>query len=225
MSARGIARGSAPVFGACRVVDGVGIVISLADRGRRSGRPAPRARRATFWFDLADPGTYLAAERVERLPAAVRWRPAADRALARTRPEEAAARAAALGMPLVWPERLGPVPRAMRAALHACEQGRGAAFVLAASRLAFCGGFDLDDPEVLAEAAAAAGVGLDGAFRAAAEGVRDAEIDAAGAFLVDHGAEALPVLRVGRVLYAGEGRLAEGAAALRGGHPGDGIAG
>ena len=36
-----------------------------------------------------------------------------------------------------------------------------AAFVLAATRLAFCGGFDLEDPEILAEAAAAAGIVLD----------------------------------------------------------------
>ena len=41
----------------------------------------------------------------------------------------------------------------MRAAHYASQQGRGAAFVLAAGRLAFCGGFDLDDPELLAEAA------------------------------------------------------------------------
>ena len=41
-------------------------------------------------------------------------------------------------------------------ALGGAEGGRGAGFVLAASRLAFCGGFDLEDPEILAEAAAAA---------------------------------------------------------------------
>ena len=46
----------------------------------------------------------------------------------------------------------------MRVAVLAAERGRGAAYVLAATRLAFCGGFDLDDPEILAEAATASGL-------------------------------------------------------------------
>ncbi len=65
------------------------------------------------------------------------------------------------GCPLIWPEPFadGGV-RARRAASFACELGAGAAFALAAGRLAYCGGFDLDDPETLAEAAAAAGLPL-----------------------------------------------------------------
>ena len=121
--------------------------------------------RATFFFDLADPGTYLAAERVDRALAGVTWRPASRETLLRCTPGfdarvrgDAERRARALRLPLVWPERQ-PEPvvgHAMRAAAFAEEQRRGAPFVLAASRLAFCGGYDLDDPEVLAEAAAAA---------------------------------------------------------------------
>ena len=68
----------------------------------------------------------------------------------------------------------------MRAASYAAEQGRGAAFVLAAGRLAFCGGFDLDDPELLAEAAAAAGIDMEGWLHALGEVSRDGEIEAAG---------------------------------------------
>ena len=72
--------------------------------------------------------------------------------------EQAEERAAALRLPLEWPERWPmPVPAAMRVAHYAAQQGRGAAFVLAATRLAFAGGFDLDDLEILTEAAAAAG--------------------------------------------------------------------
>jgi len=59
----------------------------------------------------------------------------------------------------------------MRAAVHACDVDRGPAFVLAATRLAFCGGFDLDDPEVLAEAAAAAGLELDACLHAGGDEV------------------------------------------------------
>ena len=57
----------------------------------------------------------------------------------------------------------------MRVAAYAAEHDRGAAFTLAACRLAFCGGFDLEDPEVLAEAAAAAGLGLEESLRAAGD--------------------------------------------------------
>lgn len=63
----------------------------------------------TFYFDLASPWTYLAAERVERHFPNVRWQPVIPDVLvpedgddiARTAVEE---RAAQLRMPLVWPE-------------------------------------------------------------------------------------------------------------------------
>ncbi len=48
---------------------------------------------------------------------------------------------------------------------YASTIGCGAQFALAAMRLAFCGGFDLEDPEILAEAAAAAGIPLAGLLR------------------------------------------------------------
>ena len=68
----------------------------------------------------------------------------------------------------------------MRAAAYAAEQGRGRDFVLAAGRLAFCGGFDLDDPEILAEAAAAAGIPLEDCFHAAGDQRRDGAAEAVG---------------------------------------------
>src|SRR5438045_3453747 len=154
----------------------MGDVIVLAERRRARRRAGEtrvrgadaRGRPAIFFFDLASPLTYLAAERVERLLGTVRWRPVAAEALHRRNPwadpavrEEAEQRAAALNLPLVWPERFpDPGRAALRAAAHAAEHGHGAAFTLAACRLAYCGGFDLEDPEVLAEAAAAAGLGL-----------------------------------------------------------------
>ena len=73
-------------------------------------------------------------------------------------------------LPLVWPEPFSDGgARARRAASFACELGAGAAFALAAGRLAYCGGYDLDDPEMLAEAAAAAGVPLTPCLEAAGE--------------------------------------------------------
>ena len=129
--------------------------------------------RAEFLFDLGSPFTYLAAERVDRAFDAVTWTPACARTLrCRSLPanddeiepimELAEERAAALRLPLEWPERWPmQVPAAMRVAHYAAQEGRGAAFVLAATRLAFAGGFDLDDLEILTEAAAAAGLRLD----------------------------------------------------------------
>ena len=175
--------------------------------------------RATLYFDLASPHTYLAAERAERLFAGLEWHPACADVLhcaefgvdGMRRVEE---RAALLGLPLVWPDGYPyRVNGAMRVASLAAERGCGAAFVLAASRLAFCGGFDIDDPEILAEAAAAAGIGLTETLQAAGEIGRDGPIGEVGRLLLAAGAERLPVLRVGRVLFSGEERLLEAAAA------------
>ena len=103
----------------------------------------------------------------------------------------------------------------MRVAVLAAERGRGAAYVLAATRLAFCGGFDLDDPEILAEAATASGLTYEECMLAADDGGRDGEIERVGQGLVDAGADRLPALRIGRALYWGERRLGDGIAAAR----------
>jgi len=208
----------------------MGEVIRLAERrkARRTRRGQGVARvRAEFFFDLACPFTYLAAERVERAFDDVVWTPASKTALrvgsldsdagaleaVRAAAEE---RAAALRLPLEWPETFPvDVPAAMRVASHAAESGRGAAFVLAAGRLAFCGGFDLDDPEILFEAAAAAGLVLEDCLRAAGDRGRDGKIEAAGRRLLAVGADRLPALRVGRSLFWGEDKVAEAVAAAR----------
>ena len=209
----------------------MGHVISLDER--RNARMAmgdriPGRTRVTFYFDLASPFTYLAAERVDRLFPAVTWRPALTEALHAGDPLASAAareaaqrqaeeRAATLHMPLVWPDDYPAGARvAMRvAALAAADGARAAPFVLAASRLAFCGGFDLDDPEVLAEAAAAAGLELPEVLAAAGDLSRDGEMEATALRLLAQGATRLPVLRVGRTLFCGEHRIAEAAAATR----------
>ncbi|HEY0363451.1 MAG TPA: hypothetical protein VGC83_14320, partial [Solirubrobacteraceae bacterium] len=126
-------------------------------------------------------------------------------------------RAAELQLPLVWPEAEPSAARsAMRVAALAADRGRAAEFVLAASRLAFCGGYDVDDPEILAEAAAAADLGLDECLRAAGELRRDGPMERAALRLLAQGADALPVLIVGRSLFCGEHRLPEAAAAFSG---------
>jgi 2-hydroxychromene-2-carboxylate isomerase len=183
--------------------------------------------RAEFLFDLACPFTYLAAERVDRAFDSVVWTPASgsalrrgslagDGAAARRMRRAVEERAMALRMPLIWPDRFpDEVPAAMRVASLASERGRGAAFALAAGRLAYCGGFDLEDPEILAEAATAAGLALDEALAAARDVGRDGALEAAGRRMLASGADRLPALSVGRALFWGEERVGEAAAAAR----------
>jgi 2-hydroxychromene-2-carboxylate isomerase len=207
----------------------MGELIDLAQR-REAVQRRTRGRepmRAQLFFDLACPFTYLATERVERAFSHVTWTAASSETLQRRcladdretvdRMRAAAEmRATALRLPLVWPEGYPkPLPAAMRAAAFAAEQGRGGAFVLAAGRLAFCGGFDLDDPEILAEAAAAAGIRLDECLHAAGDARRDGAMEAAGRRLLAAGADRLPVLRIGRSLFWGEQRVGAAAAAIR----------
>jgi 2-hydroxychromene-2-carboxylate isomerase len=207
----------------------MGEVIDLAQRREAVQRQAQRREplRAQLFFDLACPFTYLASERVERAFPHVKWTPTSAETLQRSclvddpdsaeRVQIAAERrAATLRLPLTWPDGFPkPVPAAMRAAAFAGELGRGGAFALAAGRLAFCGGFDLDDPEILAEAAAAAGVPLYECFRAAGDTRYDGLAEAAGRRLLAAGADRLPVLRVGRSLFWGEQRVGAAAASVR----------
>jgi 2-hydroxychromene-2-carboxylate isomerase len=210
----------------------MGELIDLAQR-REAIQRRVRGReplRAQLFFDLACPFTYLATERVERAFAHVTWTAASSETLQRRCLDDdaeavervrgaAEARAAHLRLPLVWPEGYPKaVPAAMRAASFAAEQGRGGAFVLAAGRLAFCGGFDLDDPVILAEAAAVAGIGLDECLQAAGDATRDATAELGARRLLAAGVERLPALRVGGELFSGEERLGEAAATVRGGH-------
>jgi 2-hydroxychromene-2-carboxylate isomerase len=179
--------------------------------------------RAEFYFDLGCPQSYLAAERVERTLGAVVWIPAsaatvqgrisaASPAVAR---ERADARAGALRLPLVWPERFpAPTPCALRAAVHAAEIGVGARFALAASRLAFCGGFDLEDPEMLAEAGAASGVPLDDCLRSAGDEALDDQLAGTARMLRNRGVRELPAFRVGDRWFDGESGLLAAAYAL-----------
>jgi 2-hydroxychromene-2-carboxylate isomerase len=190
----------------------------LADRSRPRG-----GLGAAFFYDVACPFSYLVAERVERVLGEVEWVPApavgldggarwvqfdVTRALAER--EALAAR-----LPLVWPDSFPANTRhALRAASYAAENGAGAAFALAATRLAFCGGFDLEDPEILGIAAAAAGLSLDGCLLAAGEPERDRALWATARGLHARGVRALPALRLGRRFIQGERILVEGAALL-----------
>ena len=208
----------------------MGHVIYLDERRAGRSKKLPDTRPA-FFFDVTSPLSYLMAERVERKLGDVDWvaadgmrlrdmwsRTGADApslVATESRPlrSRAEARARALRLPLVWPDRFpGASPCAQRACAFACELGAGGAFALAASRLAFCGGFDLEDPETLAEAAAAAGVPLEECLAAAGETWRDEELEATARHLHAHGVTELPAIRIrGRWIQGESGLLVAGA--------------
>lgn len=190
----------------------------VATRRRLAARRA--GLRPALYFDLQSPYTYLAAERADRMFAGLRWLPASSAALGSgavpcdAERDAIVRRADALDLPLVWPaEPPSETLEAMRVASLATEQGVGAQFVLATTRLLFCGGYSIGDPEILAEAAAASGIDWHDTLRAAGEAERDGPIEEAGRRLLAAGADRLPALRVGGRLFCGEDRLGEAAAA------------
>jgi 2-hydroxychromene-2-carboxylate isomerase len=189
----------------------------------RAHAPVPAAALApSFLFDVTCPFSYLAAERVERTLGDVTWVAVDGAALTGAQPQgpaltrlraDAERRASALRLPLIWPEHFpAPAPGALRAAAYACELGAGPTFALALSRLAFCGGFELDDPETLAEAAAAARVPLGACLDAAGESWRDEELRDGASAARAAGIRGLPAFMVAGRWLEGEVGLAAAAA-------------
>jgi 2-hydroxychromene-2-carboxylate isomerase len=196
----------------------------MGDVIQMSQRRAVRARkrlqshghnsRPEFFFDLASPLSYLAAERVERVLGDVEFVPVVTDGtnLAPTR-AHAETLAIALRIPLVWPEGFpSPRRRAMRAAAQANRLGAGTPFALAAGRLAFCGGFDIEDPEILAEAAAAAGIAPELSLAAAENPEYDIELERAALRLSAAGVKRLPAICLDGGWLEGESAVAEAVA-------------
>jgi 2-hydroxychromene-2-carboxylate isomerase len=205
----------------------MGDVIVLSEwRAARARRQRHRASRPRFFFNLASPLSYLSAERVDRVLGNVEWIPAtldgaADDDPAATR-AHAETLAIALRIPLVWPDgHPSACPRVMRAAVHAADVGAGVRFALAAGRLAFCGGFDLEDSDILAEAAAAAGISPELSLAAADDPTHEAELQRTGQLLGGAGVRRLPAICTDGVWLDGELAVAQALAltpALRTAH-------
>ena len=205
-----------------RLCEYMGEVIELKDQLADRSRPRGGSR-AAFFYDVACPFSYLVAEGIERVLGEVEWVPApavgldagARWARFEATRELAERHAAAVRLPLVWPDSFPANTRhALRAAAYAAEQGAGASFALAASRLAFCGGFDLEDPEILAVAASAAGLPIDGCLTAARDPSRDVSLWATARGLRARGVRRLPAVRLGRRWLEGEHLLESAALVL-----------
>jgi 2-hydroxychromene-2-carboxylate isomerase len=176
---------------------------------------------AAFYFDLASPEAYLAAERaLAVLPGPCLWQPVlltadegGDRAAFRAQIEH---RAAALALPAVlWPE---PFPfdseLAMLAATFAARIGKCVPFALAAFRQAFAGGHALSDPDHVVIAGAACEMHPSAILRAVrTRGVRD-ELARASAEARGLGVSGVPAVRVGERVLIGEDRLEDAGSLL-----------
>jgi len=188
---------------------------------------------AAFYFDLASPEAYLAAERALRvLPGPCEWQPITASRLPYAETfeayrcaneeeifrEEIARRARIHGLqPIRWPASF-PFDShlAMLAATYAKRIGRTVAFALAAFRQAFAAGRDLGVEENVLIAAAACEIHPTALLKAvASRGVRD-ELDRATADALALGVIDVPAVRVGDRVLVGDGRL-EQAGRLLGG--------
>ena len=189
------------------------------------------ADRPIFYYDLASPYAYLAAERIhEVLPVAPVWQPillggiwqqSGGRSWAVTdaREEgiaEVERRAAERGlMPIRWPD---PWPanslHAMRAATFAQQIGRTVAFSLAAFRQAFAGGRDLSELDNVVIAAAACELHPNALLKAIeTQSVKD-RLREATAEAYERGVRGVPSVAVGEQVFWGDDRLEDAAAAV-----------
>ncbi len=207
-------------------------MISLSQR--REGR-ARRTGQARFFFALDSPLSYLMSERIERVLGDITWVPVLGplseangiascaqrerRAADAMRAAEREARI--LQMPLVEPE-VFPIDsrRATRAAMFSAKRGAGQSFALAIARLAFCGGFDISEDSVIAEAAAVARLNHRDVVAAAADKRFDPQINLTTRALWARGIDAPPAISVGNSWFDGADAIVA-AFSFRAAHLGD----
>lgn len=188
---------------------------------------------AAFYFDLASPLAYLAAEQVlAGLGGPAAWQPVLARELpgaesfdafrcaaeADAFREDVARRAGALGLqPLRWPASFPfDSELAMRVATYAREIGRTVPFAQAAFRQAFAGGHDLSDPDYVVIAAAACEMHPRAVLAAARRESIGEQLRAATAAAARDGVRDVPAVRVGERVFRGEREIPAARAAIDG---------
>jgi 2-hydroxychromene-2-carboxylate isomerase len=181
--------------------------------------PSPQP---TFYYDLASPACYLAAERVmSTLGVVPEWEPVLGEAVAPVdrRPDraEVEARAAEQGIqPLRWPAAWPPDPLvATLAATYAKRIGRAVAFSLACFRQVFAGGRDLGDENTVLIAAAACEMHPTAVLSGIALRSTREALDAAVARALGAGVRSLPTVEVDGELFDGGCGVEDAARALR----------
>lgn len=187
---------------------------------------------AAFYFDLASPLAYLAAERVlPTMPVTCEWQPVLARELPNAESFEAfrcrededifrlevERRAAELGLQqLRWPD---PFPFdsafAMRAVTYAKSIGRVVAFAQAAFRQAYAGGRSLEQRDNVLIAAAACEMHPSAVLKGAELRSVGEQLAGATASAAELGVRDVPAVRVGPRVFHGERALKEAAAFAR----------
>ncbi len=187
---------------------------------------------AAFYFDLASPLAYLAAEQMlGALGAPAPWQPVLARELPGAERfdafrcaaevdafrEDVARRARALGLQhLRWPAAFPfDSELAMRVATYAAQIGRTVPFAQAAFRQAFAGGHDLSDPDYVLIAAAACEMHPRAVLAAAERDSIGEQLQAATAAAVAAGVRDVPAVRVGSRVFEGERAITRARAALQ----------
>jgi len=213
--------------------------LEIHQRRASAGEPAAEdPLRASFYFDLGSPYSYLAAERISRLFTDAEleqpeWQPIllgglfarfergswSQTASREDGMREVERRAAAYALqPMRWPDPWpGNTLHAMRVATYAKSIGRTVSFALAAFRQAFAGGRDLTDPDNVAIAAAACELHPNAIAKAAASRAIKLRLREATDAAAARGVSGVPTVAVGDQVFWGDDRL-EGAVAAAAEH-------
>ena len=175
---------------------------------------AATGQPAFFYYDLADPWSYLIAERIlGALPVVCEWEPVHGPQLGWTvpaiDPAQLAAAVAQHGLqPLRVPARWPPDSRlAMLAATFAKGGGRTVPFSLAAFRQAFAGGRDLGDEGTVLIAAAACEMHPRSVLKGVEMRSVASSLHATGERALEAGVRTLPAITLGGEVFAGAGAL------------------
>jgi 2-hydroxychromene-2-carboxylate isomerase len=189
---------------------------------------------AAFYFDLASPLAYLAAEQVLHTfagaPAPFEWQPVLSSALGANPAEgldepvfreRIEREAAALGLqPVRWP---APFPfdsaLAMRVATYAKSIGRTVPFAQAAFRQAFAGGRSLAELDNVLISAAACEMHPRAIKQAQERQTVAEELMSATAKAAEEGVTGVPALRIDEHVWVGERAIEDAAAHLRAATP------
>jgi 2-hydroxychromene-2-carboxylate isomerase len=184
---------------------------------------------AAFYFDLASPLAYLAAEQVlQVLPTPAQWQPVLARTLGAGDSHPASAhqtereisgleierQALELGLQtLRWPSHFPfDSEPAMRVATYAKSIGRAVPFAQAAFRQAFAGGHSLEDFDFVLLAAAACEMHPRAVLQSVERASVREELAANTALAASAGVTSVPAIRVGARIFDGGGALRDAAA-------------
>jgi 2-hydroxychromene-2-carboxylate isomerase len=177
---------------------------------------------AGFYFDLASPQAYLAAERMLQIFSGqdsrpIEWRPVLAPAHSQVVRQEIEHRARELELqPIRWPE---PFPfdssLAMRVATYAASIGRTVPFAQAAFRQAFAGGHSLEDPDFVLIAAAACEMHPTAVLRGAELRSTAERLAQTTAQALATGVTEVPAIVLGELAFLGEDAPERAAAHIR----------